>query len=198
MDRGWPLPLTLTSHPLTSANSPRSDEVVLQDVPLAAYSFSISADHKIICQIIIGLSVIICDMTEWDQGGRSYRLAVGDHNGVIYELRSLNNLLGSQSPLKHRGPVSAQMDPNAISSKAQPHPGPAWRGVGKWGCLAGGSQALVVRIREWASESTAREAASLSNSAPLVTTGGGRDLNTVSDSPSGEPPGGSVVKTLCA
>lgn len=115
MDRGWPLPLTLTSHPLTSANSPRSDEVVLQDVPLAAYSFSISADHKIICQIIIGLSVIICDMTEWDQGGRSYRLAVGDHNGVIYELRSLNNLLGSQSPLKHRGPVSAQMDPNAIS-----------------------------------------------------------------------------------
>lgn len=54
-------------------------------------------------------------MTEWDQGSRSYRLAVGDHNGVFYELRSLNSLLGAQSPLKHRGPVSAEMDPNAIS-----------------------------------------------------------------------------------
>ena len=121
--RGWikdglSLSLWLTStHPSASANSPRFDEVVLQDVPLSAYSFSLSVDCNCVflCQIIIGLSGIICDMTEWDQGGRSYRLTVGDHNGVIYELRSLNNLLGAQSPFKHRGPVPAEMDPNVIS-----------------------------------------------------------------------------------
>ena len=96
---GLSLSLWLTSHPSASANSPRSDEVVLQDVPLAAYSFSISVDCKIICLSNHYWS----DMTAWDQGGRSYRLAVGDHNGVIYELRSLNNSLGAQNPLKHRG-----------------------------------------------------------------------------------------------
>ena len=62
----------------------------------------------------------------------------------------------------------------------------------------GGSQALGVRIRERASESAEREVANPGNSAPSVTTGGGRNLNIASDSPNGEPPGSSVVKTLCA
>ena len=54
-------------------------------------------------------------MDEWDQGGWSYKFAAVIQKDGIYESRSLKNLLGTQSPLKPRGPLPVQMDPNAIS-----------------------------------------------------------------------------------